>query len=179
MTHGCKRSKEGKASEAGWTMGEPDESKIVVREATIEDLEGVQRLGHLLAKFEYERGFDPEINPQWAFSEAGANHLKQTITGEDSVALVAISDDCVAGLLIGGMREGRRGLTGALEGMFVLPAYRRKKVGTRLVAQFLRWCELRNLDKATVAVAPANDPAIALYEQMGFEASTLILTKRN
>ena len=41
-------------------------------------------------------------------------------------------------------------------------------MGRRLGARFLHWCAHKNLDKVSVAVAPANDAAIALYESLGY-----------
>jgi GNAT superfamily N-acetyltransferase len=153
-------------------------SEIIIREATIADMADIQRLAHLLARFEFERGLAPDIDPQWAFTEAGAGHIERQLTGENGIVLVATCDEEVIGFLGGHIRQERRGPVGGLQGIFVLPAFRRKRVGTGLVARFLQWCERQNLDKASVSVAPANDAAIALYETMGFEASTLILERQ-
>ena len=158
-------------------------NEIIVREATIADVADIQRLAHLLVGFEFERGWAPDIDPQWAFTQSGVSHIKRQLTGEDGIVLVAMCDEEVIGFLGGRIRqeerETERETVGGLQGIFVLPAFRRKRVGTRLIDRFLEWCELQNLAKSTVAVAPANDAAIALYERMGFEASTLILERRS
>ena len=154
-------------------------NEIIIREATIADVADIQHLAHLIARFEIERGWAPDIDPRWAFTEAGISYIKQQLTGEDGIVLVATCDDQVIGFLGGCIRQEKRGPVGGLQGIFVLPSYRRKRVGTRLIDRFLEWCELQNLPKSTVAVAPANDAAIALYERMGFEASTLILERRS
>ena len=159
-------------------MDEPSVNAIVVREATLADLTDIQRLAHLLARFEFEGGLDLDIDPDWALSEAGASYLERQLAGEDSIVLVAMCDREVIGFLGGSTRQESRGPVGGLEGVFVLPAFRRKKVGTRLIARFLQWCETRNLAKVSVAVAPANDAAIALYETMGFEAAALIMERK-
>jgi GNAT superfamily N-acetyltransferase len=141
------------------------------------EMADIQRLAHLLARFELECGFALDTDPEWALTEAGANHIQQALSEEDGIALAATCDEEVVGFLGGGIRQEKRGPVGGLEGLFVLPAFRRKGVGTRLVACFLQWCERQNLDQVSVAVAPANDAAIALYETMGFGASTLILER--
>ena len=152
-------------------------SETIIREATLADVADIQRLAHLLARFESEHGFAPDIDPQWAFSEAAVRHIRRQIDAEDGIALVATCDDQVIGFLAGGTRQESRGPVGGLQGVFVLPAYRREKVGSKLISRFLQWCENQDLDKASVAVAPANDAAITLYETVGFEASTLILER--
>lgn len=153
-------------------------SEIIIREATIADVADIQRLAHLLAKFEFERGLASDIDPQWAFTEAGVSYIERQLTAEDGIVLVATCDEEVIGFLGGHIRQERRGPVGGLQSMFVLPTFRRKRVGTKLIAHSLQWCELQSLDKASVAVAPANDAAITLYEAMGFEASTLILERQ-
>ena len=144
----------------------------------------IQHLAHLLARFELERGWAPDIDLQWAFTEDGVRFIKQQLTREDGILLVATCDKQAIGFLGGGIRQEKQGpwsvgRVGGLQGVFVLPAYRRKRIGTRLVARFFQWCDHQNLDKVSVAVAPANDAAIALYETMGFEASTLIMERQS
>ena len=154
-------------------------NEIIIREATIADVADIQHLAHLIARFEIERGWAPDIDPQWAFTQAGVSYIKQQLTGEDGIVLVATCDDQVIGFLGGCIIQEKRGPVGGVQGMFVLPAYRRKRVGTRLVARFLQWCDHQNLDRVSVAVAPANDAALALYETMGFDATTLILERQS
>jgi GNAT superfamily N-acetyltransferase len=159
-------------------------NEIIVREAAVADVADIQHLAHLLARFEFERGWAPDIDPQWAFTEAGVSFIKQQLTREDGILLVATCDKQAIGFLGGCIRQEKQGpwsvgRVGGLQGVFVLPAYRRKRIGTRLVARFLQWCDHRNLDKVSVAVAPANDAAIALYETMGFDATTLILERQS
>ena len=159
-------------------------NEIIIREATIADVADIQRLAHLIARFEVERGWAPDIDPQWAFTQAGVSYIKQQLTGEDGIVLVATCDDQVIGFLGGCIRQEKQGpwsvgRVGGLQGVFVLPDYRRKRIGTRLAARFLQWCDHQNLDKVSVAVAPANDAAIALYETMGFDATTLILERQS
>jgi GNAT superfamily N-acetyltransferase len=159
-------------------MDKPDSTEITIREATLADLEDIRRLGHLLARSEYESGFDTDIDPDWAFSDAATRHTAQRITDDDCIALVAVDADDVVGFLIGSIREGKRGPAGALESMLVLPHYRKRGIGTRLIKRFLDWTRRKGLQRVTVAVAPANEAAAALYRQMGFQGQTLILERR-
>ena len=101
---------------------EDDVSEIIIREATIVDVADVQRLARLLAQFEFECGFDQDIDPQWAFTEAGVSRIRRQLTGEDGIALVATCDGEVVGFLAGGIRQEKEGPVGGLQGVFVLPA---------------------------------------------------------
>jgi GNAT superfamily N-acetyltransferase len=142
-------------------------------------VEGIRHLGHLLSTFEKESGFDADIDPEWAVSEAATDHTVQRITDSECVALVAVCTDEIVGFLMGSIRDAKGVAAGALESMLVLPQYRKRKIGTRLIERFLDWTRRRGLKRVTVAVAPANGPAIALYKQMGFQEQTLIWGRRD
>jgi ribosomal protein S18 acetylase RimI-like enzyme len=144
------------------------ESDDLIRAATMQDLEDIRGLLDLLRRTEYEEGYDPTIDLAWIFSAEATHRLAQSISGPDGVALVATSDDQVVGCLLGGLRPGEHEATGGVEGLFVLPAHRSKGFGSGLMTRFLDWCAAQDLQRVSLAVAPANAPAIALYEKMGF-----------
>ncbi len=146
------------------------ESDNLIRAATLQDLEDVRRLLDLLRRTECEQGYDPTIDLARVFSAEATHRLAQSISGPDGVALVAISDGQVVGCLLGALRPGEHAATGGVEGIFVLPAYRSQGFGSGLMARFLERCAGKNLERVSLAVAPANGPAIALYEKMGFVA---------
>ncbi len=54
-------------------------------------------------------------------------------------------------------------------GMALLPEWRRKGIGSALLAEMLRWARRQGAYKITLQVWPHNEAAIALYEKFGFE----------
>jgi ribosomal protein S18 acetylase RimI-like enzyme len=70
------------------------------------------------------------------------------------------------------------GRTAFLRGLFVVAHARREGIGEQLARRFLAWARERQVAGVSVAVAPANGPALALYRQLGFRDQTLILTDR-
>ena len=160
-------------------MSECEPTEVCIREATLYDVEGIRHLVYLLRAFEYESGFNADIDPEWAFSQAATDRIVGSITDGTCISLVAACDDHIVGFLVGSTRDAKGDAAGALDGMLVLPQYRRQGIGTSLIARFLDWTRQKGLRRVTVAVAPANDPAIALYKRMGFREQTLILERRD
>ena len=62
-----------------------------------------------------------------------------------------------------------------LRGLFVAEHVQRKGIGTQLVQCFLAWAGDKQAAGVSVAVAPANEPALALYRKLEFCDQTLIL----
>jgi len=78
-------------------------NEIIVREAAIADVADIQHLAHLLARLEFERGWAPEVDPQWPFAEAGVSFIQPQLTREDGILLVATCDSQAIGFLGGGL----------------------------------------------------------------------------
>jgi RimJ/RimL family protein N-acetyltransferase len=53
-------------------------------------------------------------------------------------------------------------------GMMVAAQWRRRGVGTALVAAAIEWARARGLHKLALSVFPHNEAAIALYRKSGF-----------
>lgn len=81
------------------------------------------------------------------------------------------------GFLLAGVRSEPRGFVSGLESMFVVPALRRRGIGAALLEQFLAWHRSSGLRLASLAVAPANHAAIALYQKAGFTGTTLVMER--
>jgi len=142
------------------------------------DVEAIQDLHHALCQFEYENGFDLEIDLHRSYSKRFVNYVGSRVSESTGAALVATVDGVVAGHLLGSVDDGARGKRAKLESMFVLAEYRKKGIGRRLVSEFLSWMQGAGTVAATVAVAPGNPAAVGLYRKLGFRDQTLILEVR-
>lgn len=63
---------------------------------------------------------------------------------------------------------GRSGLRGYVQRIAVDPAHQRRGIGRALVLDGLHWMRRHRLDQALVNTQEGNDPALALYESLGF-----------
>lgn len=138
---------------------------LVVREARPEDWEALARLRHSLWP---DSGVDEH-----------ARELQQHLAGEPastmpSVILVAEAHGEIVGFAEAGLRSHADGCdashpVGYLEGWYVAPEWRRKRVGARLVAEAENWargCGCREMASDTWIDAADSQRA---HEALGFE----------
>lgn len=156
----------------------PVPHSVVVHPATSADLPALQELHRALCIAERASGYDANADASFAASPSGCAYLTARING-DGLALIARDDDAAAGFLLAGVRSGLREAASGLDSMFVTPAFRRRGVGTALLARFLAWHRASGLPSASLAVAPANHAAIALYQKAGFRGATLIMERES
>ncbi|WP_251341449.1 GNAT family N-acetyltransferase [Haloplanus halophilus] len=114
--------------------------------------------------------FDPADRAQGippTSEERIANWL-DTITGDGTVNVVAAHGDDVVGhaTLVPDDPEGTAELA-----IFVLQAYQHAGIGTRLLETLLGAGAAAGFDRVWLSVERWNDPAISLYEKVGFRAS--------
>ena len=147
---------------------------IAVRPATPADLLALQGFHAALCAAERASGYDDGADPTFAESPSGKSYLLARING-DGLALIAHDGNVPVGYLVAGVRSSPRGSVSGLESMFVSPACRRRGIGTALLEQFLVWHRASGLQSASLAVAPGNRAAIALYERAGFRGTTLVM----
>jgi ribosomal protein S18 acetylase RimI-like enzyme len=151
----------------------------VIRPAAPEDIGQVQQLNLQAFQHELDHGFDRHINPHWPLSEEAQMVFRGLIEQKESLLLVAVCGTEVVGYLVGHLGEARfqhlGGHPALLQGLFVAPWVRRRGIGEQLARRFLAWAKEKQAAEITVAVAPKNEPALALYRKLGFCDQTLIL----
>jgi ribosomal protein S18 acetylase RimI-like enzyme len=117
------------------------------------------------------------FDPFWRLDDSGLDEaVSATPHTRFRVAIDRQEPDVVIGYAITG-RAGRRGY---LQRLAVHPDLQRNGLGTILVADALRWLRRWRADRAMVNTQLANDPALSLYERVGFrrEASGLSVLAR-
>jgi GNAT superfamily N-acetyltransferase len=114
--------------------------------------------------------FDPADRAQGIppVKEEAIREWLETILDDDCVNVVAKHDDTVAGhATLVPDNEGEHELA-----IFVLQAYQGAGIGTALVETLLGYGQAEGIDHVWLTVERWNEPAIALYEKVGFEISS-------
>ncbi len=155
----------------------PVPDSVLVRLATPADLTALQELHRDLCIAERANGYDRKADASFAASQSGRAYLTARISG-DGLALVARDHGLTAGFLLAGVRSGPVEASSGLESMFVVPTSRRRGIGMALLARFIVWHRSAGLPSASLAVAPENHAAIALYRKAGFQGTTLVMECR-
>jgi ribosomal protein S18 acetylase RimI-like enzyme len=105
-------------------------------------------------------------------------------TNPANLHLVAIVDGQVVGQLDAWGEEApgpgstRRPIAGSVVGLAVLPAHRGRGIGTALIAAVEAWARDTGQREIRLEVAVENAAARRLYERLGYEPATTVLTKR-
>jgi len=155
-------------------------NKIILRDATIDDLESISSLNKKLCEKEYNE-FDKTINPDYPTTEAGVEYFSERLQSDDAIKLVAEGDGVIVGYFIGAIvgPEDYRTITGLGEGenMFIEPEYRSQGIGTEFMNKFEAWCKEKGVDRIRHVVSAGNTQAAKLYKKLGFEEYDIVLEK--
>ncbi|MFF9623429.1 GNAT family N-acetyltransferase [Streptomyces griseosporeus] len=157
-------------------MSDRREQEVTVRPARPADLPGL--VASSAALFAEDAGTrDPAVNTDWPRTH-GADAFTAALDDPARLLLVAECGDEVVGHLSGSLTPAsavRPVPTATLAGLYVRPAYRRARTGTRLVEAFLAWAKERGAGQAEVSAYVANTDAVRFYERHGFGAHSVTL----
>jgi ribosomal protein S18 acetylase RimI-like enzyme len=89
--------------------------------------------------------------------------------GTEQATLVAVHQDRVIGHIHVAREDSPVTRHVASLGMTVAPEWRRKGVGSALMAEVIRWSRSVGVEKLALSVYPDNEAARALYRSFGFQ----------
>jgi GNAT superfamily N-acetyltransferase len=113
--------------------------------------------------------FDPEDRAQGIppTQESAIEEWLTNVVAEDCLNVVAWHDgDAVGHAMLVPDRQESYELA-----IFVLHDYQGARIGTELVRSLLGWGKEEGIDKVWLTVERWNDPAVRLYEKVGFETT--------
>ena len=151
-------------------------SDIYVRQATLADIEAIQKLNYGLFKLEKE-SFDSTLVTDWPLSQVGKKYFEELISNE--YVIVAMKDNSIIGYLAGSINEKcSYSLVqyGEINNMFVDDHYRGQGVGKMLVAAFKKYCADKNIQNLKVVASAKNKNAQEFYKKQGFNDFDITLT---
>ena len=149
---------------------------IIIRQASLRDLESIQKLNYKLFKLEKEN-FDPTLIVDWPLSEEGKNYFEDLIKNE--YVIIAIEAEKAIGYLAGTINE--KGLYeliqyGEINNMLVDNNYRGSGIGKQLINYFKEYCKSKNINNLKAVASAKNLNAIEFYKKQGFEDFNITLT---
>ncbi len=148
--------------------------EVVIKTATLADLQDVQELNLKLFEKEYKE-YDSLLDLNWTFGKAGTKYHRDKISKDDGCILIAVSGNKTIGYLSGGLaRVGSFGRSpdisvAEIENFFILDKFRSKGIGKQLHNKFAEWCKIKNVDKIRLDVPFQNKSAIKFYKNNNFK----------
>ncbi|MCK4355230.1 GNAT family N-acetyltransferase [Candidatus Parcubacteria bacterium] len=151
-----------------------------IRKANIKDLEHILRLYHELLKEEFKK-FDKSLNPNWAYSKLTKKYFQERITKKNGFIEVVENNKKIIGYLCGGISEQsfylyrQKAKYARLDEMLIDKKFRGKNLGTKLVKDFVKWCEKNKVDYISVTASVGNKKSLNFYRKLGFKDYDLTL----
>ncbi|MGH6637370.1 MAG: GNAT family N-acetyltransferase [Polaromonas sp.] len=153
---------------------------LYYREATLTDIEAICQLGQSVNAVHHQAR--PEIFAPTSDPSRDEAHWKQTIAMPDATTFIVEDDRAVIGFvtvsivdethsLFQPIRYARIGSVGVVE-------WRRGQgIGRNLMVQAERWAQARGAVDVRLNVWTFNEPALALYCELGYEVRSVFMGK--
>jgi len=155
-------------------------SEVVIREAKIEDLEGIVHLNTALFLHDYE--FDKTLDFAWPDSKYGRDYFEKSITRDGSCTLVALENEVIVGYMIAGLPETpdyvRKDIKFVeLENTFIVEDYRRQGIGEKMYAEVEKWGRGKGAKMMKIEASYDNEKARNFYKKMGLREAGITFHK--
>ncbi|MBU7014651.1 MAG: GNAT family N-acetyltransferase [Theionarchaea archaeon] len=130
--------------------------------------------------------FHEQINPIFGRGKKGhvhyQMHLDKMMDSDRAQVLVAVDQGTVVGYSLALVLEIPPILTyskrGFISDVAVSSGYRRKGIGTEIVARILDWFDSQDISQIQVQVACKNEIGYNFWKKQGFEEDLFVLRKR-
>lgn len=129
--------------------------------------------------------FHERINPIFGRGENGhtyyQDHLRKMMDSDKAQLLVAVDQGSVVGYSLALILEIPPILTyskrGFISDLAVKAGYRRKGIGTELVARIFEWLDSQDICQIQVQVVCKNEMSYNFWRKQGFEESLYVMRK--
>lgn len=140
-------------------------AEIVVREATMNDVASLHQFVLDLTQERlpviFRRDRAPTLEEERSFAQ-------DLLDAPNSTLLVAEAKGAIVGVLdFHGGRHEQRAHTGEF-GISVARSWRRQGIGSTLIGELEQWAKPQGIRRIELHVFSNNNPAIRLYEKLGF-----------
>lgn len=148
-----------------------------IRTATINDLDKIRTLNSKI--FEKNSEYDEDIIPNFAETEAGETYFKEAISNINGCFFVAEEKGVLIGYVNGGAMDipYRMSKYCEIQNLGVIPAERRKGLGSQLLHVFQSWARDNGFQKIYLESYIKNKSAVYFYKKHGFNSIDISLEK--
>ncbi|MBU0975309.1 MAG: GNAT family N-acetyltransferase [Patescibacteria group bacterium] len=142
---------------------------ISIKKALVKDIEKIQRLNHEIMFQNKE--FDPDIDIDFDLSDKGRKFFKEALENTDSCFYIAYDGGKMVGYGNDSKKEYlyRNKQYLEIENIGVIPEYKKKGVGTKLLRRLLNWAKEKGLERVYLNCYIKNNDALTFYKRFGFK----------
>lgn len=150
---------------------------VNIRFARKDEIEDLQNLNDEV--FIDNHKYDSDLDMNWAKSEKGKKYFTELLNNPTSCCLIAEEHGQKVGYIAAALKpiSYRKSKYIEIENMGVIPEYRSKGIGTKLIEECLKWAKSKGFQKAYVNSYFGNTRAILFYKRSGFSEIDISLEK--
>ena len=140
-----------------------------LRKAKKEDMEDIQDLRYLLAKYDKSLGLDIVVT-EWGYTEVGKKDLEYFLNQQ--YIYVAEENQKIVGFITAEIFKKKVWYSvqlGSINNIFVLEEYRNQGIGTALMKTMMNALKEVGITNIQLDTYNKNSKAIKFYEGLGFE----------
>jgi len=145
-----------------------DNMEIIIKKATINELKILQELWNELFTAQYE--YDKDLKVDWPLTVDGENYLRKMV--ENEIVYLAYFFDKPVGYIDGSYSKDFPFLNkkvAEINFMYVREEYRGNNIGSLLINEFKKECNIKGIYSYDVSVYCKNIKGIKFYEKNGFD----------
>ena len=151
---------------------------VVIRPARREDLDAITQLIVRLKRLNAE--FDPLLEVVPEIVEASRKYVENALESPSSVVLVAVEGDRIVGVFKGDVEDRifyKPRYAGVIREFYVLPEYRRKGIGKRLMMEGIELLRKKGAELIMASFPALNEIAVNFYKKMNFRPIEYLFAK--
>ncbi len=151
---------------------------IVIRQASREDLKSIVPLLVRLKRLNAE--FDPLLEVVPDLESVALKYLEDALDNPQAIVLVAVEGEKVVAVLKASVEDRlfyKPRHVGVIKEFYILPEYRRKGIGKRLIVEGMNQLRKRGAEVIMASFPAHNEIAINFYRKLGFRPVEYLFAK--
>ena len=148
-----------------------------IRAAQKDEVEKLQNLNQEV--FMDNQKYDSDLVMDWAITEPGKQYFTDVLSDPESCCFIVEDSGKAIGYISCRARKisYRKSKYVEIDNMGVIPEYRSKGIGTKLIEKSLEWAKSKGYQKMFVNSYFYNTKAIQFYKKSGFSEIDLVLDR--
>jgi diamine N-acetyltransferase len=150
---------------------------MIIRQARKDEIKKLQDLND--KAFADNPNYDPDLDLNWAQSDEGKKYFTNAVNSSDNYFLVAEEKSTLVGYLAAAPKhfDFRKSNYIEIENLGIIPEYRSKGLGKKLIEKCLKWAKEKGYQKAYLRCYFKNTHALSFYKNNGFSEISVSLEK--
>lgn len=150
---------------------------MTIRQARKDEIQKLQDLND--EAFADNPKYDSDLNLNWAQSDVGKKYFNDGLNSSETYFLVAEDGEKLVGYIAAAPQhfDDRNSKYIEIENLGIIPEYRSKGIGKKLIEECFTWAKKKGYQKAYLKCYFKNTNALTFYKNNGFSEISVSLEK--